>query len=195
MASRLRSRRPAIAAATLAAGLMLTIAGCAGHLTPLGPYQSPAPMPLPRHLGSPLIVQVMRSQPVPPAGTCPAGWATAPAPPGGALLPCFHPAGTPVTITSASVSPVAQQPPPPPGHPAGPTQYGFKVGVPSADVAAVTAAIRQAYNSRDALGISAAGRIWQAPQVAGPFAGQQLYIALPSMNLARQLYRILVPAS
>jgi hypothetical protein len=68
------------------------------------------------------------------------------------------------------------------------------VAVPAADVAAVTAAIRQAYDSRDALGVSAAGRLWEAPQVVGPFPGRQLGITLPSRNQALQLHRILVPA-
>jgi hypothetical protein len=68
------------------------------------------------------------------------------------------------------------------------------VAVPAADVAAVTAAIRQAYNSRDALGVSVAGKLWEAPQVAGPFPGRQLEIALLSRNQALQLHHILVPA-
>jgi hypothetical protein len=68
------------------------------------------------------------------------------------------------------------------------------VAVPAADVAAVTAAIGQAYNSRDALGVSVAGKLWDAPQVFRPFPGRQLEITLPSRNQALQLHHILVPA-
>ncbi len=69
------------------------------------------------------------------------------------------------------------------------------VAVPAAKAAAVTALITQAYDSRDALGVTVAGKLWEAPQVAGPFPGQQLGIALLSRNQALQLYRILVPRS
>jgi hypothetical protein len=68
------------------------------------------------------------------------------------------------------------------------------IAVPAADVAAVTALITQAYHSRDAFGISAAGKLWEAPQIAGPFPGQQLQTAFLSRNQALQLYRILVPS-
>jgi hypothetical protein len=106
---------------------------------------------------------------------------------------CYRPVGMPVTITSAAVTPVSGDgPPPPPGQPA---QYGFTVAVPAGDVAAVTALITQAHDSRDALGVSAAGKLWQAPQVLQPFPGQQLQIGVLSRNQALQLYRILVPPS
>jgi hypothetical protein len=71
--------------------------------------------------------------------------------------------------------------------------YGFIVGVPGADVAAVTAVIRQAHDSGGAVGISVAGKLWQAPMVRQPFPGQHLQITLLSRNQARQLYRMLVP--
>jgi len=57
-------------AGMLAAGLMLTVAGC-GHLTPLGP-DAAATAPPPSHLRSPLVLQAMRVQPPAPAGGCPA---------------------------------------------------------------------------------------------------------------------------
>jgi hypothetical protein len=72
--------------------------------------------------------------------------------------------------------------------------YGFIVAVPGADVAAVTAVIRQAYDSGDAVGLSVAGKLWEAPQVRNPFPGQHLQITLLSRNQARQLYRMLVPS-
>ena len=186
-------RTSSVLASVLAAAcLTLAVAGCS-HLTPLGP-DAAAAMPPPRHLGSPIIVQVMRSQPPMAAGGCRAGLRSLSGP-GADPSACYRPVGTPVTITSAAVSSVSLLPPPPPGHPAGPAQYGFTVVVPAADVAAVTALITQAYDSRDAFGVSAAGKLWQAPQIAGPFPGQQLQVAFLSKNQALQLYRILVPPS
>ena len=68
-----RPTRPlsVLASALAAAGLMLAAAGCS-NITPLGP---PAPVRLPpaRDLGSPITIQVVRSQPATPAGECPAG--------------------------------------------------------------------------------------------------------------------------
>jgi hypothetical protein len=66
--------------------------------------------------------------------------------------------------------------------------------VPGADVAAVTAAIRQAYDTRSAVGISVAGKLWQAPMVFRPFPGQRLEISLLSRNQAVHLHRMLVPS-
>jgi hypothetical protein len=55
-------RPPCVLASVLAAaGIMLAVAGCS-HITPLGP-DAAATLPPPRHLGSPMIVQVMRSRP------------------------------------------------------------------------------------------------------------------------------------
>jgi hypothetical protein len=109
------------------------------------------------------------------------------------LPTCYRPVGTRVTITSAAVSSVLTIPPPP-GQANGPALYGFIVGVPGADVAAVTAVIRQAYESGNALGISVAGKLWQAPMIAQPFAGQRLLISLLSRNQVIQLHRLLVPS-
>jgi hypothetical protein len=72
--------------------------------------------------------------------------------------------------------------------------YGFIVAVPGADIPAVTAVIRQAHDTGGAVGISVAGKLWQAPQVFKPFPGQRLQITLLSRNQALQLYRILVPS-
>ena len=187
-------RLPSALASMLAtAGIALAVASCTSHLTSLGPDQA-ATMPHPRHLGSPLILQDMRSQPPTATGRCPAGWAAVPVPRGAAPMPCYRPVGTPVTITSAAVSSVSLLPSGPPSHPAKSASYGLMVAVPAADVAAVTAAIGQAYNSRDALGVSVAGKLWDAPQVFRPFPGRRLAITLLSRNQALQLYRILVPA-
>jgi preprotein translocase subunit SecD len=62
-------------------------------------------------------------------------------------------------------------------------------------MAVVTALIGQAYDSHGALGVSVDGKLWEAPQVAEPFSGQQFQISLLSRNEAIQLYRLLVPSS
>jgi hypothetical protein len=227
-----------------AAGIMLALTACSG-ITPLGPDPGYVSLPAARQLGSPIIVQVMRSQSHPPTSGCPAGSlevfltpsmlphavttqvrvgsgpvptpgaSTAAPPPGTSTaapapgtstaapapasqglvldLPCYHPVGTPVRITSAAVSSVSAYPVAPGPH-QGPAPYGFTVGVPGADVAAVTALIRQAYDSHAALGISVAGRLWEAPQVSGLFSGQQLKIAVFTRTQAVRLYRLLIPS-
>ena len=216
---------PVLASVLAAAGIVLATVGCS-HIAPLGPDRAPVSLPPPRHLGSPIVVQVMRVQPPNSTGGCPAGWAAVSLPAGGgpsvtagavpvgrprrvvpqgasaspappqpsaapAPAPCYRPAGTPVTITSAAVSSVLTYRPPP-GEAKGPDLYGFIVAVPGADVTAVTAVIRQAYDTGNAVGISVAGKLWQAPQVRTPFPGQHLQITLLSRNQALQLHRILI---
>jgi hypothetical protein len=227
---------PVLASALAAAGIVLVVASCS-HITPLGPGRAPVALPPARHLGSPIIVQVMRVQPPNSTGGCPAGWAAvslptdggprvaagavpvgrprrvvpqgasappappppaaspAPPPPSAAPAPtpCYRPAGTPVTIASAALSSVLTYRPPP-GQAKGPDLYGFIVAVPGADVAAVTAVISQAHDTGSAVGISVAGKLWQAPMVFKPFPGQRLQITLLSRNQALQLHRILVPS-
>lgn len=178
-----------LASVLAAAGIVLTVVGCAGQITPLGPDAAPPQ----RHLGSPIVLQVMRIQPAAPAGGCPAGWGsvTTPAINGPA---CGRKVGAPVTITSGGVSPVSELPnKSPSGQTAGPAIYGVTVDVPAADVAAVTAIIKLAYSSQAALATIVDGKDWSAPQVAGPFPGRQLQIAVLSRNQAVQLQRILVP--
>ena len=228
-----------LASVLAAAGVVLAVASCS-HIAPLGPDPAPVAMPPARHLGSPIIVQVMRLQPATAAGRCPADWiavslpagggphvstgsapvghahvvpngASAPPPPSvppppsapapspappppSASITCYRPAGTPVTLTSAAVSSVVLTYRPPPGQANGPDMYGFIVGVPGADVAAVTAVIKQAYDTGSAVGISAAGKLWQAPTVRQPFPGQRFEIAFLSKNQALRLHRILVPS-
>lgn len=172
-----------LASVLAAAGIMLTVASCS-HVTPIGPDTAPTTPPT-RHLGSPIILQVMRSRAAPATGKCPAGYAPLSAP--GSAGTCYSELGSPVTITSAAVSPVSAQ-----GQPA---SYVFRVAVPAADAAPVTAAIKQAYDARGALAISVDGTTWTAPQVLQPFSGQQMQISLPSRKQALQLYHLLVPAS
>jgi hypothetical protein len=183
-------RQSSVLVNVMAAGLMLAVGGCS-HITPLGPDSTPT-MPPQRHLGSPLIVQVMRSRPITASGKCPAGYLALSAP--GYAGACYRSLGTPVRITSAAISSVSTYRPPP-GQPKGPSSYGFMIAVPVADVAAVTAVIRKAYDSRAAVGISVAGKLWEAPSVDSPFSGKQLQVSLFSRNQALQLYRILVPST
>jgi hypothetical protein len=213
------SRRPlsVLASALAAVGLVLAVAGCS-NITPLGPGPAPASLPPARDLGSPITMQVMRSQPPTSAGMCPAGSvdlfgsqpnvlraavATAlpaqpvqgstptpmsAAPPTG--VACYHPLGAPATITSAAVSSVTTN-----RNQPGPVWYVFVVAFPAADVPALTALIRQAYDSGDALGMSIAGKLWQAPQPPRKFnALRAEQINLLSRNQALQLHRLLVPS-
>ena len=217
-----RPARPlsVLAIALAAVGLMLAAVGCS-NITPLGPAPAPVSLPPARDLASPIIMQVMRSQPVTPAGQCPAGSvalfgsepnvqrvvsvavpvqgspvtpaalatpATPPAP--GVGVACYLPVGTPVTVTSAAVSAVASYP-----QQTGPAAYGFVVAFPAVEVAALTAVIRQAYDSGDALGMSVAGKLWQAPQTRRNFTALRAeQINLLSRQQALQLYRLLVPS-
>ena len=211
---------PVLASALAAAGLVLAVAGCS-HIAPLGPDPAPVSLPPARQLGSPIIVQVLRSQPPTAAGRCPAGSVDlfglqpnvprvavvtrpvqgstgTPAPTAGPTRParppvgvaCYLPVGRPVTVTSAAVSSVTtyrNQP--------GPTAYGFVVAFPTADVAALTAVVRQAQDAGDATSISVAGKLWQAAQPRQKIiALRAVQITLLSRNQAVQLYRLLVPS-
>jgi hypothetical protein len=169
-------------------------------------------------LGSPITMQVMRSQPPTPAGQCPAGSVAlfgsepdvpramsvavpvqgstatpsppATPPPPGAGVACYVPVGTSVTVTSAAVSAVTSYP-----QQTGPAVYGFVVAFPATDIGELTAVINQAYDSGDALGMSVGGKLWQAPQPrrsANALRAEQ--INLFSRQQALQLYRLLVPS-
>ncbi len=59
-----------LASALAAAGLVLAVAGCS-NITPLGPDPAPVSLPPARDLGSPIIMQIMRSQPPTPTGRVP----------------------------------------------------------------------------------------------------------------------------
>jgi hypothetical protein len=198
---------PVLASVLAAAGVVLTVASCS-HLAPLGP-DAAATMPQPHHLRSPLVLEAMRVHPPTPAGGCPAGYTALPganpvavpadrphrAHVDGALAvtQCYRKTGTPVTITSAAVSPVSLQKPPP-GQKA-PVQYDFVITLPAADVPALTAVTTTAYHARGALAMSVAGKTWALPMVAGPFRGPQLQIPMPSRNQALQLQRTLASSS
>jgi hypothetical protein len=204
------------------AGLVLAGAGCS-KIAPLGPGPAPVSLPPARDLGSPIDVQVMRSQPPNAAGRCPADSVSlfgsqpnvlraavgqaqpAPVGTGSPVLPtpspaappgplagvaCYRPIGTPVTITSAAVSSVTTNRSQP-----GPPWYEFVVAFPAANVPALTALIRQAYAAGNSIGLSVAGKLWQAPQPRSKFnALRAEQINLMSRNQAFQLYRLLVPS-
>jgi preprotein translocase subunit SecD len=110
-------------------------------------------------------------------------------PPGSPAMPCYRPVGKPLTLTSAAISPVSA-----PGPGTTPSQYAITVAAPAADVTAVTAIVKRAYEARDALGVSVDGKLLEAPQVGKPFGGQQFEISLFSRKQAVQLHRILVPS-
>ena len=167
------------------------------------------------------MMQIMRGQPPTPTGRCPAGsvalfgsepnvprvgvarsWPAQPVPGSTTATPtptpttpptgvaCYLPAGRPVTITYAAVSSVTTN-----RNQPGPAWYEFVVAFPTADVAALTSLIRQAYDSGDALGMSVAGKLWQAPQPRHKVAALRAeQVNLLSRNQAFQLYRLLVPS-
>jgi hypothetical protein len=192
MSFEFRPRPASVLAGLLAAGLMLTVAGC-GHLTPLGP-DAAATAPPPSHLRSPIVLQAMRVQPPAPAGGCPALFTmiSVPGNPG----ECVRSVGAPVTITSAAVSAVSSfQPRTPSGQVVpGPPVYQIMITLPAADVTAATAVVTTAYDSQGGVDFSVAGRTWALPRVLRPFRSRQLSIALPSKNQALQLHRLLVPS-
>lgn len=176
-----------VLASVLAAGLVLTVAGC-GQITPLGPDPA-ATMPSPHHLRSPFVLRAMRVQQPTPPGGCPAGYVTLPA---GNPGMCYRATGTPVTITSAAISGVsAFQPTVPAGQPAPPAQYQFVITLPTADAPALTAVTTTAHDAQGALAISVAGKTWAQPLVAGPFTGRQFQIILPSRDQALQIQHTL----
>jgi hypothetical protein len=194
-----------LASALTAIAIVLTAAGCSGHLTPLGPDPA-ATMPQPHRLSSPLILQDMRTQPPAPAGGCLAGYVVLPGGAGPGM--CYRKTGTPVTITSAAVSAVSSfRPPPPPGQQAAPIQYGFWITVPAADVPAVAAVIPTASGSpgppttsvvtsaTPIPAVSVAGRTWVLVGFSTRFAGRELEVFLSSRNQALQLQRMLVVPS
>ena len=180
-----------ILACALATGIVLTGAGCS-H-APLGPaagrpaatphpVAEPGPvLPQPQHLRSPFVLQAVRVVPPMRAGGCPAGSTALSRVPG----VCYRKLGTPMTVTSASVSALTTLPP------AG--QYGFLIQLPAADLSAQKAITTTATYADAGLAISAAGDTWLFPQVLRPFTGP-LEIILPHRNQVLLLHRLLAPS-
>ena len=182
MPFQLLPRLSPVLVSVLAAGLMLTVAGCS-HLTPLG---TAATMPQPHHLRSPLVLQRTLSQ----------------------CYACYGPkTGTPVTITSAGVSQVYPfQPPSPPGpgQQAVPVEYGLWITVPAAEVPAVATVIpadsgtpgpptaSAVTGAATTPAISVAGRTWVLVGYnTTRFASREFEVFLSSRNQALQLQRML----
>jgi hypothetical protein len=172
----------------------------AGSVALLGSALVPRASPVTHSAGRPVHIKGSTTTAAPPSlvpriTVTPVATATATAPPatpGG--VACFLPTGQPVTVTSAAVSSVVTFPPPS-DQPGGPAVYGFAVAFPAADVPALTALIQQAYDSGDALGMSVAGKLWQAPKPDRKFIALRAeQINLLSRTQARQLYRLLIPA-
>lgn len=197
-----RPRLPSALVGVLAAGIVLAVTSCTGHITPLGPDPAAA-IPQPHHLRSPLILQDMQTQGlvgrVGQPGGCPAGWVTL----SGGAGQCYRKTGSPVTITSAAVSPVFPfRPPPAPGQQAAPVEYGFSITVPADDVPAVAAVLPTApgppgspassvVTSATAIPtISVAGRTWVLLGYS-TLGGREFDVTLPSRNQALQLQRML----
>ena len=188
---RLRSPGPILACA-LAAGIALAAAGC-GHITPLGPdtglpagppHPAARPGPVlrpPQPLRSPFVLQAAIIVPPTRAGRCPAGSTALARVPG----VCYRKLGTPVTVTSASVSTITPLPP------AG--QSGFLIALPAADLPAQKAITTTAADAHSGLELSAAGDTWLLPEVQRPFTGP-LQIVLPHRNQLLLLHRLLAPS-
>jgi hypothetical protein len=210
-----------LAGALAVAGLVLAAAGCS-HVTPLGPDPAPVRLPPARHLGSPIVVQVLRSRPPTATGRCPAGsvdlFGLQPNVPRAAVAQAVLP--RPGQGSTAAAAPTATRARPPLGvacyrpvgttvtvtsaavssvttyrNQPGPATYGFVVAFPAADVPALTAVVRQAQDAGDATSISVAGKLWQAPQPRQKIiALRAVQITLLSRNQAVELYHLLVPS-
>jgi len=161
------------------------MAGCSQAL-PLGP--TPAAQ---HHLASAIVLQIVLSQPSPPAGSCPAG--SAKLPPAAEEFPgsgqCYRRIGKPLTITSAAVADLQQ-----PAANQQSAHYGLGITVPASDRSALMAITTTAYHSRDPLAIIAAGKTWGIPNVDAPFTGQ---FEIPAQNAqqAIQLQHTLIPSA
>jgi hypothetical protein len=190
-ALRRSGRRPVRAGAAVAAvaAVALSMAGCS-HVLPVGP--TPPPAPVPRHLATAIVLQVVRSQPPSSAGSCPAGSVHLPplavAAPGGGR--CYRQLGRPLSVTSAAVTyyqraASSQQP----------ANYGLLIALPAASRAALLAMTTRAYNARDQMATIVAGKTWGIAVVMAPFAGGQFEIAAQGASQARQLQHALIPSA
>jgi hypothetical protein len=167
------------------AALALTCAGCS-HILPLGP--APA---APRHLASAIILQLVLSQPPSLAGGCPAGYTTLSAPfTDYPEVPdaCYRDLGKPVTITSAAVAMSYQ-----PASNQQPAVYGLNFTAPAAEAPALAVITAKAFDSRDQMAISTAGKTWGVALTAEPLTHGQFGIWVQSKNQVLQLQRTLRP--
>lgn len=177
-------RRPAGAGIAVAA-FALACAGCS-QILPLGP----AP-PAPRHLASAVILQLVLAQPPSPSGGCPAGYTTLSAPfTDYPEVPdaCYHDLGQPATFTSAAVTMAYQ-----PAAGQQPAMYGLNLTLSADQTAALTAITTKAFDTRDQMAVSIAGKTWGVFMTAAPLTNGQFGILVQSENQALQLERTLIP--
>lgn len=185
--------QPSVLASTLAVGLMLTVASCAsqGNSPSSAAAQPSSAAAQPSPLQSPFILEAMRIQAPTAAGGCSDGSLALSGGPGH----CYSRIGTPVSITSATVSPVTPlQQQTPAGQPASSPTDVFTITLPASDKAALTAVTTTAANAQGYLAISVASKTWLLPQVTQPFPGTRFQITLPSKNQVLQLQHTLVTA-
>ncbi len=160
-------------------------------MLPLGPDAPPSPGPL----ASPIIFQLVLSQPPLPAGGCPAGYATPSAPgPGfpGVSGACYRKTGTPATFTSAAVTLYLRPGGSEPAQPS--TMWGLTIALTRAEAAALTAITTRSYDTRDPIAISVAGTTWAVPMTSAPLTNGRFQIITESKDQALQLQRTLVPS-
>ena len=175
------------AASAALAALALTCAGCS-HILPLGP--APA---VPRQLASAVILQLVLSQPPSQAGGCPAGYTTLSAPfTDYPEVPdaCYRDLGKPVTITVAAVTMSYQ-----PASNQQPAVYGLTFTVPAAEAAALAAITAKAFDSRDPMAISTAGKTWGVTMTGGPLTDGRFGIWVQSKSQVLRLQRELLPSA
>jgi hypothetical protein len=74
-----------------------------------------------------------------------------------------------------------------------PALYGLNFTLSAAQAAALTAITTKAFDTRDQMAVSTAGKTWAVTFTAGPFTNGQFGILVQSENQALQLQRILIP--
>jgi hypothetical protein len=190
-------RRSSVLASVLAAGFMLAVASCS-HITPLGPTPQPqhgaaVAAPVAQHLRAPIVLQAVLVQKKPmAAGGCATGYATLPG--GGSA--CYRKTGTPVTFTTAGISP-PQASGLPSGQPNANAQSGYEVLItlPAVDAQALEIVTTKAYDSHGAVAISVAGKVWSIPMAIAPLTNGQFEINVSSKSQAVQLQNTLTSSS
>jgi hypothetical protein len=131
------------------------------------------------------------SRPPSPAGGCAAGYTTLSAPfTDYPEVPdaCYRDLGQPVSITSAAVTMSYQ-----PARSQQPAGYGLTFTVPAAEAPALAAITAKAFDSRDPMAISTAGKTWGVTLMGGPLTNGQFGIWVQSKSQVLQLQRILLP--
>jgi hypothetical protein len=172
-----RGRRTARGIAV--AALALACAGCS-HVLPLGPAPAAS-----RQLGSPIILQLVAIQPQAAAGGCPAGYTTLSAPfTNYPEIPdaCYRKLGQPVTVTFAAVTMAYQ-----PAINQQPATYGLNFTLAGAEARALATLTTKAFDSRDPMAISTAGKTWGVPMTAEPLSNGQFEIGVQTEAQALQL--------